>query len=398
MSTSILLPPTEVLAAIQNNTLDSMDVGICVWQLEEPGIPASLRLVICSPAAAHFLGVKVEDVLGKRIHEGFPGSENMPLPGLFTKVIETNQGIPLGDVPYVDDIVPDGLFSIQTHPLPNRCCCVEFTNVTEQRKAERTVAEQQKKLEKALQDLWSEMDLARKIQTVLLPGAVPLTDYEVASEMRPATMVGGDYIDVIEVNNDTWLLIGDVSGHGVSAGLIMMMAQTAIRTAIASAAERGESLAPSSLLRQVNQAIRVNLGRIGKDQYMTINAIRLKDGQGLHAGLHQDLLIYRAASDHLEILETDGVWLGVVDDAGPLLQDRAFSLDAGDYLLAFTDGLIESSLKALDAKSLATTFRELASAGQTPSAIIEHLMKQLGENELRDDATLLVTRRKHSSV
>lgn len=188
-----IFPPVAVLAAIHSDTLNSMNVGVCVWQLEEPNVPASLRLVACTPAAARFMNVKVEDVLGKRIHEGFPGSENMPLAGLFTRVIETGQGMSLGDVPYVDEVIPDSVFSIQTHALPNRCVCVEFTNVTEQRKAERLVAEQQEKLQKALQDLWGEMDLARKIQTVLLPGAVALAGYEVASEMRPAATVGGDY-------------------------------------------------------------------------------------------------------------------------------------------------------------------------------------------------------------
>ncbi|MCU0657857.1 MAG: SpoIIE family protein phosphatase [Polyangiaceae bacterium] len=373
-----------------------MIVGVCVWQLEEPNTPSSLRLVVCNKAAARFMSVKVEDVLGKRIHEGFPGSENMPLAGIFTRIIETGEGMSLGDVPYIDEVVPDSVFSIRTHPLPNRCVCVEFTNVTDQRKAERTVAEQHERLERALQDLWSEMDLARKIQTVLLPGSMSLDEYEVASEMRPATVVGGDYLDVIEANGDTWFLIGDVSGHGVSAGLIMMMAQTAIRTAIMAAADRGESLSPSVLLRQVNSAIRGNLGRIGKDQYMTINAIRLRQGQGVHAGLHQDLFVYRAATGQVDILETDGVWLGVVDDAGPLLHDAPLSLAPGDTLLAITDGLTESRMAsgALDSPRLAVILQTLASEGKAPGAIVDHLLGLLGAGELRDDATVLVLRRK----
>lgn len=394
------LPPDEILAAIKNDTLDAMNVGVCVWQLEEPNTPSSLRLVVCTPAAARFMKVKREEVIGKRIHEGFPGSEHMPLPGLFTRVVETGEALALGDVPYVDEIVPDGVFTIHTHPLPNRCVCVEFTNATEQRKAEKLVAEQHQKLTQAVNDLWGEMDLARKIQTVLLPSSPSTGDYEIATEMRPAATVGGDYVDVVEVGDCTWLLIGDVSGHGVSAGLIMMMAQTALRTAIFSAQDRGEETSPASILRQVNRAIRDNLARIGQSQYMTINVVQLRGGEGLQAGLHLDLLVYRAARGEVESIETQGVWLGVVDDVGPILQDSALSLAPGDYLLACTDGLLETrtSPEPFGEGRLKASFGALAAAGRSPAEITRSLLETVLESmagaELRDDVTLLVARRK----
>jgi serine phosphatase RsbU (regulator of sigma subunit) len=352
--------------------------------------------VVCNKAAARFMSVKVEDVLGKRIHEGFPGSEHMPLAGLFTRTVETGEGMSLGDVSYEDAVIPNSVFSIQTHPLPNRCVCVEFTNVTDQRKAEKLVSEQHVQLDQALQDLWGEMDLARKIQTVLLPGVVELAGYEFASQMRPAATVGGDYLDVVEVGQDTWLLIGDVSGHGVSAGLIMMMVQTAVRTAILGAAERGEEALPSAILHQVNSAIRGNLGKIGKDQYMTICAMRLRDGELTHAGLHLDMLVYRAATGAVEVVETDGVWLGVVDNAGPLLRDSSFRLQPGDYLLAHSDGLVELRLspEPLGDGRLGQVFRKLAADHLPPGELVSSLMARLGVTELRDDATLMVLHRK----
>lgn len=404
METNKSLPLSDILGAINGDSLGAMNVGVCVWQLEEPNTPSSLRLVVCTPAAARFMQVKREDVLGKRIHEGFPGSENMPLPGLFTRVIETGQAMALGDVPYIDEIVPDSVFSIQTHPLPNRCVCVEFTNVTEQRKAEKLVAEQHQKLTQAVSDLWGEMDLARKIQTVLLPSAPSTRDYEVSTAMRPAATVGGDYVDVVEAGGSTWLLIGDVSGHGVSAGLIMMMAQTALRTAILGAHERGEQTSPARILSQVNRAIHDNLGRIGQNQYMTINAIQLRGGEGLQAGLHLDLLIYRAASGEVESIETQGVWLGVVDDASPMLQDSALSVAPGDYLLACTDGLLETrtSPEPLGEGRLKAAFGALAAEGRSPDEIVQSLLGvvqgAMGGAELRDDVTLLVARRRGASA
>ena len=101
------------------------------------------------------MSVKLEDVLGKRIHDGFPGSELMPLPGIFTKVAESGQSMSLGDVAYVDEVVPDSILTINVHAMPDRCVAVEFINVTEQRGAEKKVAEQQNALERALKDAFA---------------------------------------------------------------------------------------------------------------------------------------------------------------------------------------------------------------------------------------------------
>lgn len=377
--------------------LATLNVGVCVWELEEPGTPASLRLVACNPAAAKFLGVKIEDVLGKRIHDGFPGSEKMPLAGLFTRVAETGEGLVLGDVPYVDEVVPDGVFSIRAHYQGQKRVCVEFTNVTEQRKAEKKVAAQHEELTRALSDLWGEMDLARKIQTVLLPGEQGVPGYEVAAEMRAANNVGGDYFDIFQKSGATWLLVGDVSGHGISAGLIMMMVQTSVRTAL----ERADVPTPSEVLARVNASIRHNLQRIGRDQYMTITALRLDGGTVRHAGLHQEMLVYRAAAGQVEVIETRGVWLGVVDDAGPLLEDSSFELGDGDVLLLFTDGLIEARRADVSRgqEHLQENFRRLAAAGTPARAIVKELLDSTGSGEagappLADDMTVLVARRR----
>jgi anti-anti-sigma regulatory factor len=120
--------------------LDALAVGICVWQLTKPGDRSSLVLRVCNPAAARFLSVEIDDVLGKPITEGFPGCLETPLPGVFTRVIETGEKLELGDVPYRDEIVPDGVFSICVSPLADRRALVEFTNVTAERRAQAEAA------------------------------------------------------------------------------------------------------------------------------------------------------------------------------------------------------------------------------------------------------------------
>ena len=126
--------------------VDALAIGVCVWRLETPGDRSSLVLTVCNRAAGRFLGVAPASVLGRRIAEGFPGSLDTPLPGVFMQVIESGQGMQLGDVPYADEVVPDSVFSIEVVPLGSQQALVEFTNVTQARRAE---ASQRATLEQA---------------------------------------------------------------------------------------------------------------------------------------------------------------------------------------------------------------------------------------------------------
>jgi serine phosphatase RsbU (regulator of sigma subunit) len=374
-----------------------LNVGICVWELEEENVPSSLRLLVCNPAAARFMNVKQEEVIGKRIHDGFPGSEEMPLAGIFTKVAMSGESMALGDVPYIDQIVPESVFSIVVHAQAKRRACVEFTNVTERTKAEKKVAEQTAELQRALAELWSEMDLARKIQTVLVPSEPKAPGFEIAAEMRPAATVGGDYFDVFEMGGATWFLIGDVSGHGVTAGLIMMMAQTAVRTTVETLSRHGETPTPARVLALVNGAIRANIEKIGKDQYMTVTALCVRDGVVQHAGLHQDILVYRAATGTIEAIETNGIWLGVVDDAAPLLADETFELHDGDAMLLYSDGIVEGRLagthETFGPDRLQAVFLDGMKTGTAPSGLVATLLEESGKLDITDDVTVLVARK-----
>src|SRR5205823_1280449 len=88
-------------------------------------------------------------------------------------------------------------------------------------------------LARARDALFAEMEIARQIQTLLLPRAPTLPDGRVSGRMVTATEVGGDYYDVIETaGRRTMLAIGDVSGHGVTSGLTMMMARASLVAAL----------------------------------------------------------------------------------------------------------------------------------------------------------------------
>ncbi len=195
-------------------------------------------------------------------------------------------------------------------------------------------------LQVARDALWSEMELAKRIQTALLPDKENLRGYNIAATMYPAREVGGDYYDIIETSNDDkWVTIGDVSGHGVDSGLIMMMAQTSILSII----QNNKFSKPSAVLGSVNTIIRENISRMGSDHYMTLMAIRLNGSTMTFAGKHQDIIVYRSSSNKTEIIPSTGTWLGIADNIEKYLKDSSISLAKGDIVLLFTDGIIEAT-------------------------------------------------------
>lgn len=268
-----------------------------------------------------------------------------------------------------------------------------FHDATQRVREEEELRAARATAEQAARELWSEMDLARKIQTVLLPTAPELAGYDVAAVMAPASSVGGDYYDIFDTDGGRWVLIGDVSGHGVPAGLVMMMARTAIRVAAFTLGRTG-TLAPSTLVATVNQLLRESIRKMG-DDYMTLTALRVDGGTIQHAGLHLDMLVHRATSGQIETIESYGVWLGIVDDIASLLEDRTFRLEPGDTLLLFTDGVTESRRNGelLGNAGLAHLLSEAVRDCRSCEEVVAHVMKELETRQTEDDVTLMALRR-----
>ncbi len=254
---------------------------------------------------------------------------------------------------------------------------------------ESQVAARTTELQDTLLDLWSEMDLATKIQTVLLPKDGVYGGHEFAATMRPAAKVGGDYYDVFEHAGATWVLIGDVSGHGVSAGLIMMMVQSAIRTLVG--AKENVIPSPAEVLTRVNAGIASNLQKIGKGQYMTLVALCVEGSKVRFAGLHLDLLVYRAALQTVEHIKTEGIYIGWVEDASGLYFDTTLTLDADDILLLYTDGLTEARKGSvlLGLEDVQRILLEKGQAQATPRQIIDATFGLLEGTQCSDDISVV---------
>jgi sigma-B regulation protein RsbU (phosphoserine phosphatase) len=248
-------------------------------------------------------------------------------------------------------------------------------------------------LKTARDSIWSEMELAKRIQTALLPDKQKIKGYDIAATMIPASEVGGDYYDIIETpKGDKWVTIGDVSGHGVDSGLIMMMAQTSILSKV----NNNGSCGPAELLSSINGIVRENISRLGSDHYMTMMALRLNQSEMTIAGKHQDLIIYRAALNRIENVTIPGTWLGITDDIKESLTEITVEINTGDIVLLFTDGMTEATNAAGEMFDQAGLEQALSKYADLPvrklrDKIIEEVMSY--QTKQSDDMTLVVIKK-----
>jgi serine phosphatase RsbU (regulator of sigma subunit) len=254
---------------------------------------------------------------------------------------------------------------------------------------ERRVAERTADLAKALDALWGEMKLARRIQEALVPISPTLANCDVAAAMKPAEQVGGDYYDVVVSGAWEWILVGDVSGHGVPAGLVMMMCHTAVRTAL----HGNPEIRPEELLAQVNTVLTQNIRLLDEDKFMTISAFRRgPDGTITFAGAHTDVMVYRAEANNVETFETEGIWLGIKENIADSLRTKSFELRTGDVLVLHTDGITEATRDGalFDVAGLRAVVS--LSRGKTSKEIVDDTFRAIDGFKISDDATLLVVR------
>ena len=238
--------------------------------------------------------------------------------------------------------------------------------------------------------LWGEMQLAKKIQTVLLPENPVIPGYKIYGYMEPAKEVGGDYYDVINGDENDWVIIGDVSGHGVPAGLIMMMVQASIRTVLC----KNMNIKPSDLIDQLKISIIPNIQKMAHDKFMAINAISFKrNGVAVLSGRQQVIMIYRLKLNEVEIIQPVGSMISKLH-LNSHSEDNEIEINVGDVILLFTDGVIE----AIDNEGRMFTEQKLAEIFKKsiildPDEIIQTIIAELETYTRTDDITLLVAKR-----
>lgn len=231
----------------------------------------------------------------------------------------------------------------------------------------------------------TELSLAKQIHGSLIPpinathGRLELYGRSVAS-----AEMGGDLIDVVHRNGATDIIIADVSGHGVRAGVIMAVVKSAIHTRLRSKCRI------SDLLGDVNSVV---CELAGAGMFVTGAAIRFENDCGEFCGAgHGPILHYSAAAGALAMLESDSPPLGVVE--GEDFTSRPVAFHAGDVFLLMTDGLTEVFAPDGSMFGQAPIERLLCNlAGRPLPEIYEGIMDAVRTHGPQsDDQTLLLVR------
>jgi len=190
--------------------------------------------------------------------------------------------------------------------------------------------------ESELRQLESELELSQVVQRSLLPQRIPsISGFDVAAFSRPAQIVSGDYFDFLQFKDGTHgLVVADVSGHGVSAGMVMTSLQMAFHT-LAS-----ENSSPSAVLERINH---IYLHNVNFSTFVTIFFASLDPKTRIlsyaNAG-HNPPLIYRPRTDETIWLKPTGAAVGLMEYFN--VRPESFQLLAGDILLLYTDGVTEA--------------------------------------------------------
>ena len=236
--------------------------------------------------------------------------------------------------------------------------------------------------------LENELDVARKIQQSILPTEFPRgAGYRVFGNMEPARSVGGDFFDILHLENGRiGLAIADVSDKGVPAALFMMSSRTLLKGAGIGQSDSGE------VLREVNDLLyENNESAMFVTTFYGVYDPANREFEYANGGHNPPLVVHPDGTSELLPL-TDGVALGLMPD---LSYDRnTVTLSPGDVVVLYTDGVTEA-LNAADeefgVERLQATFADSPPKGcrEATQAVFAAVEAFAGDTPQSDDITCL---------
>lgn len=251
-----------------------------------------------------------------------------------------------------------------------------------------------------------ELEIGAEIQRRLLPRQCPyIPGATLAARCKPANRVGGDYYDFIPTNsnqvqlnsknaqeNGRWgLVIGDVMGKGVPAGLIMTMMRGMLRGEVL----HGNS--PCIILQNLNRVMYADLENSHRfvtlfySEYNPFNRVLSYSNAA-----HNPPLWWHAATKTITRLDTLGMLIGL--DHNSQYEDAQAQLEPGDTVIYYTDGLTDAAAASgdrFDEENFVAAFHAACRYYTSPQEIVDYLFDQVlqfigAEKQNTDDMTLVV--------
>ena len=242
-----------------------------------------------------------------------------------------------------------------------------------------------------------ELQNAREVQRILLPQEDPVVPgFRISGTNLPARIISGDYYDYLDLGDGKFgIVIADVSGKGLPAGLLMAMCRSALRSVAPG------KTSPSEVLAAVNRQL---FPDIREDMFISMAYAILDPASGrlkvARAG-HDPALLFRRDSGNVELLRSPGLALGV--DGGTVFErvtkDQEIELQAGDCVLFHTDGVreaVDPQDEEFGMERMSEVFRMAAPLGA--EAVLSRMQDELrqftGDGPQMDDITLVAIEKK----
>ncbi|NJR23693.1 MAG: PP2C family protein-serine/threonine phosphatase [Richelia sp. CSU_2_1] len=244
----------------------------------------------------------------------------------------------------------------------------------------------------------AELEVTRKIQQMLLPKDRELHEVsglDIAGFMESADEVGGDYYDVLQQDGRVKIGIGDVTGHGLESGVLMIMVQTAVRTLLAY-----NEPDPVRFLSAVNRAIYDNVQRMKSDKNASLALLDYEEGMLKLSGQHEEMIVVRSGGivERFDTIDL-GFPIGLDADIAEFVAETIVQLHSGDVVALYTDGITEAEnmdrvLYGLERLIETIRINCQRSASEIRHAVIDDVRSHIGEQKVFDDITLLVLKQK----
>ncbi|MEZ2240921.1 SpoIIE family protein phosphatase [Microcoleus sp.] len=248
----------------------------------------------------------------------------------------------------------------------------------------------------------AELDILQQMQQLILPKPAELQaikGLDIAGFMEPAEQVGGDYYDVLCTEGLVTICIGDVTGHGLESGILMVMTQAAVRTL-----QELQESEPVRFLNTLNRTIYKNVQRMKSDKCLTLALLNYADGKVSISGQHEEIIVVRKGGQIERIDTIDlGFPIGLDEDILDWINQVVVDLEPGDGVVLYTDGIpearnIEQEFYGIERLCEVVSENWHRSAEEIKQATIDDLRKFMGEEKVIDDITLLVLKQQGNIV
>ncbi len=297
-----------------------------------------------------------------------------------------------GEMSNIRQAMNNGAFDFATKPID----LDDLQRTIDKAQAEIEFVKQSQKEHGQLEDIKADLSLAAEVQLAILPREFPpfpdmVSDVDIYATMKPAKDVGGDFYDFFRIDDDhLGFVMADVSGKGVPASLFMTMSYTLLRFT------GTKSLNPVSTVSDSNDMLsRESFDSMFVTLFYGVYNIRTGEVHYVNAG-HNPPYLLKADGKVQMLPNSNNICMGVTE--GFPYQESTLTLNKGDILVTFTDGVTEACdpannlygeerLEALLATQSGNT------AEQVTSAINDAVNAHANGAEQSDDITVLVIKR-----